>query len=46
MIITELLAQVDWKLYIVIGLMIFVCAVPFTEVFANLWRARFKKRRG
>jgi hypothetical protein len=43
-VILELLAKVDWRLYLVVGLMVLVCAVPFAEVFADLWRARFKKR--
>ena len=39
----EYFGAINWELLVVTVSMVLVCAVPFVELFADLWRSHFKK---
>ena len=41
--VAKYFAIIDLRLLVVAGLLLLVCAVPFVELFAGLWRSHFKK---
>lgn len=41
--LVEYFSKVDLGLCVVAGLMIFICAVPFSSVISEIWNSHFKK---
>ena len=41
--VVKFFSEKDLRVYVVVVLMVVVCAVPFAQVFTDLWRFHFKK---